>query len=122
MVGPICIIVREAPYGMIHASEALRHIFGALANALKVAVILTEDGVYLAKKDQDTGDSGFTSLSEAVKKAQMIGPQDFLKLYIHKESMISRGIEGKDLQEGFHILGEKEIAEVIIDTRWVLLF
>ena len=52
MSDSICMIIREAPYGTIQAAEAARHINGAIAGGLKTTVVLIEDGVYLAKEDQ----------------------------------------------------------------------
>ena len=62
----LCILVRRAPYGTIHAAEAFRHLAGALNSGLKVTAILVDDGIYIAKDNQETRTSGWTSLSESL--------------------------------------------------------
>ena len=59
----VCLIIRKAPYGKIHAAEAVRHVNGALASGLETRVILVGDGVYLARGNQKAAEAGWTSLS-----------------------------------------------------------
>ena len=59
----LCILIRHAPYSQVHAAEALRHAGGALAEGIAVSLLLSGDGVHVARDGQNVSDSGFTALS-----------------------------------------------------------
>jgi sulfur relay (sulfurtransferase) complex TusBCD TusD component (DsrE family) len=64
----LCILVRQAPYTTLGAAEAVRHAGGALGDGLAVNLLLVDDGVGLARAEQDPGATGFLSLSAALQK------------------------------------------------------
>jgi len=49
----ITVIISQAPYGRERAYTALRFALTALVEGEDVKIFLIEDGVYLAKRDQD---------------------------------------------------------------------
>ncbi len=49
----ITVIISQAPYGRERAYTALRFALTALLEGEDVKIFLIEDGVYLAKRDQD---------------------------------------------------------------------
>lgn len=65
----LAILVRQAPYTTIAAAEAVRHAGGALAEGLAVTVLLVDDGVLLAREGHEPAQTGFVSLSVALRKA-----------------------------------------------------
>ena len=123
MSDSICMIIREAPYGTIQAAEAARHIInGAIAGGLKTTVVLIEDGVYLAKEDQQAKDAGWTSLSEVLKQTLQGKRSDLVKFYVHDESALYRNINTADLMGGFEMAGGTDIAEIVAGAKKVMLF
>lgn len=64
----LCILVSHAPYTTVGSAEAVRHAGGALAEGLTVNLLLMDEGVFLACEGQDAGQTGFVSLSAALRK------------------------------------------------------
>ena len=115
-------IIRRAPYGTIHAAEAVRHINGALSNGLETVVILVEDGVHLAKKNQRADAVGWTSLSNTIVQAIKGKNGHLLKLYLHDESARSRGLTPAMIIEGFSMASEEEIARMVPEAPSTMIF
>ena len=83
--------------------------------------MLIEDGVYLAKEDQQA-DAGWTSLSEVLKQTLQEKRSDLVKFYVHDESALYRNINTADLMGGFEMAGGSDIAEIVAGAKKVMLF
>ena len=83
----LCILVHRPPYGRIHAAEAIRHLNGASAYGLKVTAILLGDGVYLAKRSQAPGTTGWTDLSSALHDSLGHADAGYPRLWVDAESL-----------------------------------
>ncbi len=121
----LCILVRTAPYSKINAAEAVRHINGAVANDVKTSVVFVDGGVYCLKDNQDMGDSGFTSISAAVKQiigTAKIGEGDTLKIYTHKGSLEECGIGDDKMLSGFELVDDKGLAMVVGCAKTLMIF
>ena len=118
----LCILVRRAPYGTIHAAEAFRHLAGALNSGLKVTTILVDDGIYMAKNNQKTHTSGFTSLSEALSSFLSTNRGKSVKVYIHDSSIKARGMKKEYLNEGVELIDDKKIAELLVACDSLMVF
>ena len=115
-------IIRRAPYGTIHAAEAVRHINGALSNGLETVVILIEDGVHLARKNQRADAVGWTSLSNAIVQVIKGKNGHLLKLYLHDESARSRGLTPAMFIERVTMASEEEIAGMVAEAPGIMIF
>ncbi|MGQ9630921.1 MAG: DsrE family protein [bacterium] len=122
MSDSMCIVIRRAPYGTIHAAEAIRHVNGALGSGLETVVVLVEDGVYFARDGQEAKDAGWTSLSDVVKQTREGRRGDMVEFCVHDGSVLSRGIEPQDVMEGFEIVSGDDIADIVAESRGVMLF
>lgn len=122
MSDSVCIIIRKAPYGKIHATEAVRHINGALANGLETSVVLTGDGVYLARGNQEAGSAGWTSLSAALSQILVGKTGEKAKFYVHQDSLRERRLDPRDLMKGFEVVPGKTMAELVAGCEKALLF
>jgi sulfur relay (sulfurtransferase) DsrF/TusC family protein len=118
----ICMIIRRAPYGTIHAAEAARHINGALSNGLETVVVLVEDGVHLARNNQRADSVGWTSLSDTIVQAIKGKNGSLVKLYLHDESARSRGLAPAMFIEGVTTASEEEIAGMIAEAPCTMIF
>ncbi|MBI5042939.1 MAG: DsrE family protein [Nitrospirae bacterium] len=121
----LCILVRTAPYSKINAAEAVRHINGAMANDVKTSVVFVDDGVYCLKDNQDMGDSGFTSISAAVKEiigTAKAGEGDTLKIYTHKDSLKECGIGADKMLSGFEVVDDKGLAKIVGSAKTLMIF
>ncbi len=118
----LCILVRRAPYGTIHAAEAFRHLTGALNSGLKVTAILVDDGIYMAKNNQKTQTFGWTSLSESLTSFLNNVKGKDAKVYIHDSSLKVRGLEKEHLIEGIELMDDKKLAELLSMSHSVMLF
>jgi sulfur relay (sulfurtransferase) DsrF/TusC family protein len=115
-------IIRRAPYGTIHAAEAVRHINGAISNGIKAVVILVEDGVHIAKKNQQADAIGWTSLSNSILQTIKGKNGSLVKLYLHDESARSRGLAPAMFIEEVTMANEEEIAGIITEAPFTMIF
>lgn len=122
MDNAVCLIIRKAPYGRIHAAEAVRHINGALARGLEIVVILMGDGVYLARGNQETAKAGWTSLSAALSQVPMAKGGARALFYAHQGSLADRMLDPHDVMETFTVISDQKMAELVADCQKVLLF
>ena len=118
----MCLIIRRAPYGKIHAAEAVRHINGALAGGLETVVILMGDGVYLARGNQETAIAGWTSLSAALSQVPMAKGGERAQFYAHQGSLADRMLDPHDFMEAFTVISDQKMAELVAGCQKVLLF
>ena len=122
MAEAVCMIIRKAPYGKIHATEAVRHINGALASGLETVVILMGDGVYLAKGRQETAKAGWTSLSGTLSQGPMAKGGERARFYVHQGSLADRMLDPHEIMEAFMVIPDQKMAELVAGCRKVLLF
>lgn len=111
----VTIISRKPPYGLITAAEAVRHALGA-GDDFKAILLLFDGGVYLAKKGQDMGDTGFSNLEEA------LGLTEDLEICVDRESMISKGLKEEDLIDSIKVIGPDEITGIIKKSHSTMIF
>lgn len=111
----LTIISRMPPYGLINAAEAVRHALGA-SDDFKTVLILIDGGVYLAKKGQDMGDTGYSNLEEA------LGLAEGLDICVDSNSMLSRGIKEENLIDGVKIIGAEDIKEHLKKSHSTMIF
>lgn len=118
----LCILARRAPYGTIHASEAFRHLVGALNSGLKVTMILVDDGIYMAKENQEAERFGWTSLSKSLEAFLGNKKGQNLKVCINTTSLNSRGIREETLIKGIELIDDKRLVELLDASQSVMLF
>jgi tRNA 2-thiouridine synthesizing protein C len=122
----ILIVIRHGPYGGFQAAEALRHANGSLSLGFRPIVILVDDGVYLARPDQDPGQSEWLSLGATLEEVIARGlyekkdsPAEF---YVDSDSLNQRGINPDDVVEGLEPIEHEKIAKLITSHRLQLIF
>lgn len=122
MAEAVCMILRKAPYGKIHAAEAVRHVNGALASGLEPIVILTGDGVYLAKDGQEATKAGWTTLSAALSQIPGTKGGETARFFVHQESLSDRGLDPHAVMDQFKVISGREMAAIVAGCQKVLLF
>ena len=122
MAEAVCMIIRKAPYGSIHAAEAVRHVNGALSSGLEPIVILMGDGVYLAKDGQEATKVGWTALSAALGQVPGAQGGEKARFYVHEGSLADRVLAPRDFVKGFTVISDQKLAEIVAGCRKVLLF
>jgi sulfur relay (sulfurtransferase) DsrF/TusC family protein len=122
----ILIIVRHGPYGGFQAAEGLRHANGAISLGFRPIVVLVDDGVYLAKADQNPGESQWLSLSETLEEVIARGlyerkdePAEF---YVEKQSLLKRGLDSEELVEDLALIEHEKVSELMAVNRLQLIF
>jgi sulfur relay (sulfurtransferase) DsrF/TusC family protein len=122
----ILMVVRHGPYGGFQAAEALRHANGSLSLGYRPIVVLLDDGVYLARADQDPGESEWLSLGETLEEVIARGlyekkdsPAEF---YVEEESLRQRGLEPDDLVEGLVPIDHEKVSDLMARHRLQLIF
>lgn len=121
MAKSVCILVRRAPYGMIHAAEAVRHINGAVANGFDTTAVFIADGVYVLKTKQKEAETGFTNLGNALADA-LAKPEPRAHILVHRFSAGMRGLSEEDILPGVKWIDDAELAEIMADTANLMLF
>jgi len=114
----ITIILRKPPYGTVDASEAIRHTLGAITEELLVQMVLVDGGIHAARKNQDTGSTGYLSVEEGIRDCLDMGAA----VYVDRKSMETAGIEVSDLIDGVTISGQTEITTVIKGSGTTMIF
>ena len=112
MVGSICVLIRKAPYGIEDAFAGLRLGLATIANGIETRVILLEDGVLAAKKDQNTEKIGMPSILDTINDLLSLD----VKILCIEDHLGERGIEKQDLIEGINFIEEKEISNYLLDV------
>lgn len=121
MAKSVCIMVRHAPYGMIHAAEAVRHINGAVANGFDTTAVFIADGVYGVKTQQDETETGFTNLGKALTDA-LAKMEPKANIMVHRFSAGMRGLSEEDILPGVKWIDDAELADIMADTANLMLF
>ena len=118
----ICIMITQAPYGTVGAAEGIRHVNGALKDGFSVVAALVDDGVWLARPGQKPGQSGFTSLSDALSASLSPASGPAPQVVAHRSSLEERGLTPADLIPGVELVDDAGLAEVITSMQSLLRF
>jgi sulfur relay (sulfurtransferase) DsrF/TusC family protein len=115
----LCILVRQAPYTILNAAEAVRHAGGALAGGMAVNVLLVEEGVLLACEGQTAGQTGFASLSSALRKVMDKGA----RVLVHDVSAEMYGLlKSRHLMQGVSIVNSLSVAQHLAGADALMLY
>lgn len=126
MANDILVVIRKGPYGGFQAAEGLRHANGAISLGFRPIVVLVDDGVYLARTDQNPGDSPWLSLGETLEEIVARGlyekKDDPAEFYIDKESLEKRGLDPENLVEDLEPVDHRKVSELLAANRLQLIF
>ena len=113
----LCLIIRKAPFGSLHAAEGIGLANGKIAHGGGLTIVLVDDGVYVAKKGQRAEESGWTSLSDEVAKLAKRA-----RICVHMDSLKLAGLRAESLVDGIAQIDDQELAHIIAqsDTTIVL--
>lgn len=119
MENSLCILIRRPPYGQIHAAEAIRHIAGALNEGFSTTVLLSDDGVYVARDGQLVGDTAWTPLAPALLKTIAKGA----RVLIHAPSAQTRGLlENEHFIVGAELVTNEAFAQTLAAAGAVMVY
>lgn len=96
---------------MIHAIEALRHVGGAVDSGLRVDLLPVDDGVDVAKRDQQAEDSDWINLGSRLEDLIGSAPEGGLTVAGERGSLNDRGMRAGDRLDGVAVIDELELAE-----------
>ncbi len=113
----LLVILRRPPYGVVNAAEAIRHAGGAKTFDYGPKLFLIDSGVCLAKKGQNTGDSGFTNLGENL---DLLSGE--MEIYADEESLKEYRINPEDLVEGVKVVNEEALRQALREAQSVMIF
>lgn len=122
------VVVRKAPYGTIDAGEAIRHANGGLSFGVPTALLLAEDGVFVARRNQRGEEIGYGSLSRALEDylaRRGRGPDGREiagQLVVHGTSLRERGLAAEDLIPGARVAEDGETARLLAQSDWTLIY
>lgn len=113
----LLVILRRPPYGLINAAEAVRHAGAASGFDYKATLYLIDSGVFTAKRNQDTGDTGFTGLSESL---DLLAEE--MEVYANKDSLKEYDLKEDDLVEGVKIDNGEVLKQAIKNSQSIMIF
>lgn len=115
----LTLLIRRSPYGQIHATEAIRHMGGALGDGIQTNVLLVDDGVYVARDGQNAATTGFTSLVDPLAKGIAKGA----RVYMHISSAQARGLlNDPNLIAGVDCIDDDGMARLLADSGMVMVY
>lgn len=118
----ICVLITQAPYGAVHAAEGVRHVNGALSQGFAATLALSDDGVLLACKGQIAGQTGYTSLSEALEAALAKQGAPRPRVLVHAQSLQARGLTPAELVSGVELANDAGLAAALIESQILLRY
>lgn len=116
-VKTILILIRCAPYGTASAGEGFRAVIALAGMGIRTRVVLADDGVMVARKNQQPGALGMHKLEDVYSQLA-----DFkAKLYLHQPSLEERGISPDDCIQA-DVLDDDKLGELLSRADHVLSF
>ncbi|MEW5721619.1 MAG: DsrE family protein [Thermodesulfobacteriota bacterium] len=122
----ILIVIRHGPYGGFQAAEGLRHANGAMSQGFRPIVVLVDDGVYLAKTDQNPGQTPWLALNETLGEIVARGlyekkeaPAEF---YVEGESLRQRGLDKEELIDDLEVIDHHRLSRLLAEKSLALVF
>lgn len=110
------IIIDKAPYGQENALSGIYIAIASLDKGINSDVLLMEDGVYAAQKNQTAEKTiGYPSVSELLYSLFPNGT-----LFVHLDSLISRGIKYEDLVEIAELIDGKTLYELSKSKKHII--
>ncbi|MCL5237491.1 MAG: DsrE family protein [Nitrospirae bacterium] len=114
----VAMILRKPPYGDTNAAEALRHALGGVSGNLKVALIMVDGGVLLARKGQNDEGTGFTNLEATLNNCREMG----IEVFVDSLSLLEQSLEKEKLVDGVRIVNESDIAAMLEGADRTMIF
>jgi len=112
----LSVMVFETPYGREKAYTALRFALTALNDGHEVTMILIQDGVFVAKKNQDPAE--YPNTLEYLKTSIEEG----LKVIVCGVCCQARGVVKEDLIDEVEIVGMHEIVNACVNSDNTITF
>ena len=110
------VIITEAPYGMERAYSALRSALTALLEGIEVNIFLLENGVYVAKKEQNP--SEVPNYLELLKNAIELGAV----VKVCGPCCKARGLKEEELIEGAKLATMHDLIAFVKESDNVVTF
>lgn len=128
MAQSLCVILRKAPYGVVNAAEALRHVNGGVTYGLRTTALLLDDGVYAARDHHKSQGKEWTLLSNVMKTTLEFstrlpgGDTNQAHILVHEPSLKARGLAPQDLVPGVELASDEEVAQVLSKAEAILVY
>lgn len=113
----VMILIRSAPYGMATAGEGFRALIGLVSMGIQTHVVLADDGVMVALKNQSPEVLDMNNLVDLYAQLPGLGA----KLYLYHPSLADHGISPDDCIEA-EVLGDEKLRELISVVDHVITF
>lgn len=101
---------RRAPHGTIYAQENLELALITAAFDQKVSLVFLDDGVFQLKKNQHTAALAMKNFSKTYRALE---DYEIDKIYVEKESLLSRGLTAQDLIIPIEVLAAEQLSGVM---------
>ena len=112
----LAVMIFESPYGCEKPYTALRFALTAINDGYEVTVILIQEGIHVAKKNQKPNE--YPNIFEYLQTCIEEG----LKVIVCGVCCQARGISQSDLAEGALIVGMHEIVDAVVKSDKAISF
>lgn len=89
----ILVLVRTSPYSTVLPGEAFLAGIALKSMDMDVNLVLTDDGIFAAIKEQKAEAIGHKSVGQAIESAPDFG----LPVYLHSDAVRERGVDTSEL-------------------------
>jgi len=112
----LILILSKPPYGSEDVISMLFIALAAVSRGIKTTIILIDDGVYTALRDQRPEGLKYPSVEDLIYLIITDA-----EIFVHEDSLKERGISGEDLIEGVNVSSDDEIVEVLLTKTGAFL-
>jgi len=105
----VVLVITKPPYGLEDCFSGLYVAVACLNSNLKCSVIFLGDGVYAALAHQNTEKLSVPSVEDVI---YALLPE--AKLYVHRNSLLERGIPESKVVKGIELINDAKTAELLL--------
>lgn len=118
MVESVCVLIRKAPYGAENAFAGLRLALATAANGIETKVVLMEEGVLNAQKNQDPSVIGMPSILDAMDDLLSLD----VTIYCVEDHLDDHGVGKEFLREEMLYIPESGLSDLILGCQVITTF
>ena len=118
MANSTLVLITKPPYGLEEAFAGLRLALAFAVNGMKTTIVMMEDGVYNAVKDQKAEAIEMPSNIDATKDLFEFE----VNVFAVKEDLASRGIPENRVFEGVNVISGSELKKLATEHDVITTF
>ena len=115
----ILFTIRHAPYGSSLTKEAIDAILATSVYEQTLSILFMDDGVFALTQDQKSEKIAQKNIAKMLSVFPMY---DISRLFVCRSSLITRGIDSRDIDESFTLVDDAELTQLFQQQDQLLSF